>query len=542
MSSLLETPTVITPSTAAIDATGRARTYEVRTYGCQMNVHDSERLSGSLDAAGYVPAESGAEADVVVINTCAVRENADNKLYGNLGYLASVKRRHEGMQIAVGGCLAQKDKNVILEKAPWVDVVFGTHNMGALPNLLERARHNEEAQIEILEALETFPSTLPTKRESSYSGWVSISVGCNNTCTFCIVPSLRGKEKDRRPGEILAEIQALVDDGAIEVTLLGQNVNSYGVEFGDRQAFSKLLRAAGAIDGLERIRFTSPHPAAFTDDVIDAMAETPSVMPQLHMPLQSGSDRILKAMRRSYRSEKFLGILDRVRARMPHAAISTDIIVGFPGETEEDFLETLRVVEAARFATAFTFQYSIREGTPAATMPDQIPKEIVQERFERLTALQDRICLEENQKVVGREIEILVAVGEGRKDSASHRLSGRAEDSRLVHFEVPEGSAIPRPGDIATATVTQAAPFYLIADAPAGGELVVRRTSAGDAWDRAQAESCGVPAPGASPSTPGRVSLGLPTLRVGPPARVHEAPAEVQGGMTPIYDALDGER
>ncbi|AWB86036.1 tRNA (N6-isopentenyl adenosine(37)-C2)-methylthiotransferase MiaB [Mycetocola zhujimingii] len=542
MSSLLETPTVITPSTAAVDATGRARTYEVRTYGCQMNVHDSERLSGSLDAAGYVPAESGAEADVVVINTCAVRENADNKLYGNLGYLASVKRRHEGMQIAVGGCLAQKDKNVILEKAPWVDVVFGTHNMGALPNLLERARHNEEAQIEILEALETFPSTLPTKRESSYSGWVSISVGCNNTCTFCIVPSLRGKEKDRRPGEILAEIQALVDDGAIEVTLLGQNVNSYGVEFGDRQAFSKLLRAAGAIDGLERIRFTSPHPAAFTDDVIDAMAETPSVMPQLHMPLQSGSDRILKAMRRSYRSEKFLGILDRVRARMPHAAISTDIIVGFPGETEEDFLETLRVVEAARFATAFTFQYSIREGTPAATMPDQVPKEIVQERFERLTALQDRICLEENQKVVGREIEILVAVGEGRKDSASHRLSGRAEDSRLVHFEVPEGSAIPRPGDIVTATVTQAAPFYLIADAPAGGELVVRRTSAGDAWDRAQAESCGVPAPGASPSTPGRVSLGLPTLRVGPPARVHEAPAEVQGGMTPIYDALDGER
>jgi tRNA-2-methylthio-N6-dimethylallyladenosine synthase len=500
-----------------------------------MNVHDSERLSGSLDAAGYIPADAGTEADVVVINTCAVRENADNKLYGNLGYLASVKRRHEGMQIAVGGCLAQKDKNVILEKAPWVDVVFGTHNMGALPSLLERARHNDAAQIEILESLETFPSTLPTKRESSYSGWVSISVGCNNTCTFCIVPALRGKEKDRRPGEVLAEIQALVDDGAIEVTLLGQNVNSYGVEFGDRQAFSKLLRAAGAIDGLERVRFTSPHPAAFTDDVIDAMAETANVMPQLHMPLQSGSDRILKAMRRSYRSEKFLGILDRVRARMPHAAISTDIIVGFPGETEEDFLETMRVVEASRFATAFTFQYSIREGTPAATMPDQVPKAVVQERFERLTALQDRISLEENQKVVGRQIEILVAVGEGRKDSASHRMSGRAEDSRLVHFDVPEGSAIPRPGDIVTATVTQAAPFYLIADAPQGSLLDVRRTTAGNAWDRAQADSCGVPAAGASPSAPGRVSLGLPSLRVGPPAPVH-------GGMTPIYDALDGER
>lgn len=534
MSTLQETPTVITPSTAAVDESGHVRTYEVRTYGCQMNVHDSERLGGSLDAAGYVKAV-GVEPDVVVINTCAVRENADNKLYGNLGYLASVKKRHAGMQIAVGGCLAQKDKNVILEKAPWVDVVFGTHNMGSLPSLLERARHNDEAQIEILESLETFPSTLPTKRESTYSGWVSISVGCNNTCTFCIVPALRGKEKDRRPGEILAEIQALVDDGAIEVTLLGQNVNSYGVEFGDRQAFSKLLRSAGAIAGLERIRFTSPHPAAFTDDVIDAMAETPSVMPQLHMPLQSGSDRILKAMRRSYRSEKFLGILDRVRAKMPHAAISTDIIVGFPGETEEDFQETLRVVEAARFATAFTFQYSIRAGTPAATMPDQVPKAVVQERYERLTALQDRISLEENQRVVGRDVQLLVAVGEGKKDSATHRMSGRAEDSRLVHFDVPAGSEIPRPGDVVTARVSSAAPFYLIADTSDGRPLQVRRTTAGDAWDRAQAESCGVPTTPSAPSAPGRVSLGLPSLRVGPPA-------SVSGGMTPIYDQLDGQR
>ncbi|MET1016471.1 MAG: radical SAM protein, partial [Leifsonia flava] len=246
-------PTVIAPSVAAFDDDGRARTFEVRTFGCQMNVHDSERLSGSLEAAGYVRAVDS-EPDIVVINTCAVRENADNKLYGNLGHLASVKKRHDGMQIAVGGCLAQKDKTTILEKAPWVDVVFGTHNMGALPRLLERARHNDEAQLEILDSLETFPSTLPTKRDSSYSGWVSISVGCNNTCTFCIVPSLRGKEKDRRPGDVLGEIQAIVDDGAIEVTLLGQNVNSYGVEFGDRLAFGKLLRAAGAIDGLERIR------------------------------------------------------------------------------------------------------------------------------------------------------------------------------------------------------------------------------------------------------------------------------------------------
>ena len=502
-------PTVIAPSPAAVRADGAARTFEVRTFGCQMNVHDSERLSGSLESAGYTRATDG-DADVVVINTCAVRENADNKLYGNLGHLASVKRRHPGMQIAVGGCLAQKDKSVILEKAPWVDVVFGTHNMGALPRLLERARHNDEAQIEILEALETFPSTLPTKRDSSYSGWVSISVGCNNTCTFCIVPSLRGKEKDRRPGDVLGEIRSLVDDGAIEVTLLGQNVNSYGVEFGDRQAFGKLLRAAGEIDGLERIRFTSPHPAAFTDDVIDAMAETDAVMPQLHMPLQSGSDLILKAMRRSYRSEKFLGILDRVRAKMPHAAISTDIIVGFPGETEEDFLETMRVVEAARFASAFTFQYSIRPGTPAATMPDQVPKHVVQERYERLVALQDRISWEENQKVIGREVHVLVANGEGKKDAATHRLSGRAEDSRLVHFHVPAGSATPRPGDVVNVVVTAAAPFHLIADAPEGSTLRIRRTRAGDAWDRAEADSCTIPASGPSG---GAVSLGLPTIR-----------------------------
>jgi tRNA-2-methylthio-N6-dimethylallyladenosine synthase len=501
------------------------RTYEVRTFGCQMNVHDSERLSGSLEAAGYVRA-AGGTADVVVINTCAVRENADNKLYGNLGYLASVKQKHEGMQIAVGGCLAQKDKNVILEKAPWVDVVFGTHNMGSLPVLLERARHNGEAQLEILESLEVFPSTLPTRRESTYSGWVSISVGCNNTCTFCIVPALRGKEKDRRPGDILAEIQAIVDDGALEVTLLGQNVNSYGVEFGDRQAFGKLLRAAGEIRGLERIRFTSPHPAAFTDDVIDAMAETRAVMPQLHMPLQSGSDRILKAMRRSYRSDKFLGILDRVRARIPNAAISTDIIVGFPGETEEDFQETLRVVERARFATAFTFQYSIREGTPAATMDDQVPKSVVQDRYERLVALQDRIAWEENRALIGTEVEVLVGA-EGSKDADTHRQSGRAEDSRLVHFEVPPHSGLPRPGDIVSVKISDAKPFYLLADSADGAPLRIRRTSAGDAWDRAKADSCAVPSPVGAASTPARVSLGLPTLRI---------------ATAPIYDLDDGQR
>src|SRR3954449_10597205 len=265
-----------------------SRTYEIRTYGCQMNVHDSERLAGLLEDAGYERSATDTPPDLVVFNTCAVRENADNRLYGNLGHLYPTKAANPEMQIAVGGCLAQKDRGRIVEKAPWVDVVFGTHNLASLPVLLERARHNRGAQVEIVEALQNFPSDLPTRRESAYSAWVSISDGCDNSCTFCIVPSLRGAETDRRPGDVLAEIRALVEQGVVEVTLLGQNVNSYGRSFGDRYAFGKLLRACGAIDGLERIRFTSPHPRDFTDDVIAAMAETPNVMPQLHMPMQSG--------------------------------------------------------------------------------------------------------------------------------------------------------------------------------------------------------------------------------------------------------------
>jgi tRNA-2-methylthio-N6-dimethylallyladenosine synthase len=414
------------------------------------------------------------------------------------------------MQIAVGGCMAQKDRSTIVQRAPWVDVVFGTNNIGSLPALLDRARHNKRAEVEILESLEVFPSTLPTRRDSAYAGWVSISVGCNNTCTFCIVPSLRGKEADRRPGDVLAEIKALVEQGVVEITLLGQNVNTYGVEFGDRFAFGKLLRACGDVDGLERVRFTSPHPAAFTDDVIAAMADTPNVMPSLHMPLQSGSDRVLKAMRRSYRSEKFLGIIDRVRAQIPDAAITTDIIVGFPGETEADFEETLRVVRASRFASAFTFQYSIRAGTPAATMPDQLPKAVVQERYERLIAAQEEISWAENRTVEGRDVEVLVATGEGRKDTATHRLSGRARDNRLVHFAVPDGEVRPRPGDMVTVGVTYGAPHHLVADAALeGGAYSVRRTAGGDAWASLQ----DAPVPG----KPG-VSLGMPG--VGRPAQV----------------------
>ncbi|MBB5920496.1 tRNA-2-methylthio-N6-dimethylallyladenosine synthase [Actinoalloteichus hoggarensis] len=477
------------------------RSYEVRTYGCQMNVHDSERLAGLLEDAGYVRASDDATPDVVVFNTCAVRENADNRLYGNLGHLRPVKAGHPGMQIAVGGCLAQKDRSEIVKRAPWVDVVFGTHNIGSLPALLDRSRHNDEAEVEILEALDVFPSTLPARRDSAHSGWVSISVGCNNTCTFCIVPSLRGKERDRRPGEVLAEVEALVAEGVLEVTLLGQNVNSYGVEFGDRLAFGKLLRACGGIEGLERVRFTSPHPRDFTDDVIAAMAATDNVCHQLHMPLQSGSDRVLKAMRRSYRSERYLGILDRVRAAMPDAAITTDIIVGFPGETEEDFAATLDVVRRARFSSAFTFQYSPRPGTPAAELDEQVPKAVVQERYDRLIAVQEEMSWAANKELLGRTVEVLVAQSEGRKDGATRRLTGRARDGRLVHF-APVGPEIVgevRPGDVVTTRVDYAAPHHLVAD---GAVLSHRRTRAGDNWEA-----------GVRPQTRG-VSLGLPSFGV----------------------------
>ncbi|HSK26684.1 MAG TPA: tRNA (N6-isopentenyl adenosine(37)-C2)-methylthiotransferase MiaB [Jiangellales bacterium] len=481
------------------------RTYQVRTFGCQMNVHDSERLAGLLEGAGYTRAPEGEPADVVVLNTCAVRENADNKLYGNLGHLAPVKERTPGMQIAVGGCLAQKDRGEIVRRAPWVDVVFGTHNVGSLPVLLERARVAEEAQVEILEALEVFPSTLPSRRDSAYAAWVAISVGCNNTCTFCIVPALRGRERDRRPGDVLAEVEALVAEGVLEVTLLGQNVNAYGVEFGDRYAFGRLLRAVGTVPGLERVRFTSPHPRDFTPDVIEAMAETPTIMPQLHMPLQSGSDRVLRAMRRSYRQDRFLRIVEQVREAIPSAAITTDVIVGFPGETEGDFEQTLHVVREARFAAAFTFQYSQRPGTPAASMPGQVPKAVVQQRYERLVATVEDVAWTENRAQVGREVEVLVAEGEGRKDAATHRYSGRARDNRLVHVGVPAGATAPRPGDLVTTRVTYAAPHHLVADADASAYRL-RRTRAGDVWAARQG--------GPSEQRPTGVLLGMPAVGV----------------------------
>ena len=471
-----------------------SRTYTVETYGCQMNVHDSERIAGLLDDAGFIPAVSGTQADIVVFNTCAVRENADNKLYGNLSFLAPIKKANPSMQIAVGGCLAQKDQAIILKKAPYVDVVFGTHNVGSLPVLLERARIEEESQIEILESLEHFPSTLPARRFSAFSSWVSISVGCNNTCTFCIVPALRGIEKDRPMADVLTEVRALVDQGVIEITLLGQNVNAYGVGLGERGAFAKILKEVAAIDGLERLRFMSPHPRDFTDDVIEVMATTPVVMPHLHMPLQSGSDSILASMRRSYRSDRYLGILDRVRTQIPHAMITTDIIVGFPGETESDFQATLDVATQARFAAAYTYKYSIRPGTPAGEMTNQVSEEVVRERYTRLHEHQQKISLSVNQEAIGSHHRIMVTEVEGRRDAAQSRLTGRSEDFRLVHFD---NSSQARPGDFVDVEITDASAHYLI-----GRELAHIKTRGGDAHARRTEESA--PTPG--------VMLGIPTL------------------------------
>lgn len=473
------------------------RTYLVETYGCQMNVHDSERIAGLLDEAGYIPVATGVQADLVVFNTCAVRENADNKLYGNLSFLAPIKKANPSMQIAVGGCLAQKDQSIILKKAPYVDVIFGTHNVGSLPTLLERARVEEESQIEILEALEHFPSTLPARRFSAFTSWVSISVGCNNSCTFCIVPTLRGVEKDRPVSDVLREMRTLVEQGVIEITLLGQNVNAYGVEFGDRGAFAKLLRESGEIDGLERVRFMSPHPRDFTDDVIEAMAQTSNVMPHLHMPLQSGSDSILQTMRRSYRTEKYLGILERVRTAMPEAMITTDIIVGFPGETEEDFQATLDIATQARFAAAYTYKYSIRPGTPAGEMPDQIASDVVGERYTRLHEHQQRISQSVNQESVGSTHRVLVSEIEGRRDEARSRMTGRSEDFRLVHFGSQTDA---RPGDFVDVKITESSAHYLIGDA-----LAVVPTRGGDAHMARTSVASNSPAP---------TNLGIPTVRV----------------------------
>jgi tRNA-2-methylthio-N6-dimethylallyladenosine synthase len=433
--------------------------YQIRTFGCQMNEHDSERIAGMLEAEGMTPAGQIDDAGVVVLNTCAIRENADNKLYGNLGHLKPVKAANPGMRIVVSGCLAQKDRGEIQRRAPWVDVVIGTHALPQLLELLERS-HAEGPQMDVREYTETFPSALPAARQDPFRAWVSIAPGCDNACSFCIVPLVRGPQRSRSVGDVLGEVQGLAARGVVEVTLLGQNVNTYGRDVtvpgsSRRPLFAELLRAVGAVEGIRRVRFTSPHPHDFTPDVIDAMAQTPAVCEHIHFPLQSGSNDVLKRMRRSYRRERYLGWLERIRASIPDVAVSTDIIVGFPGETDHDFEQTLEVVEAARFDSAYTFQYSPRPGTDAAGFDDQVPKPVVQERFERLVALQERISMEKAADLVGRLVEVLV---EG-DDATGSSTRSRTRTNRIVHI----GDDV-APGSFVDVRIVAAAPHHLRGD------------------------------------------------------------------------------
>jgi len=457
------TQTVLLPDPSVRERPRRPPTrsgkrYLIRTFGCQMNEHDSERVAGLLELDGMTRAESYDTADVVFINTCTIRENADNRLYGNLGQLKAIKDTNPEMLLVVGGCAAQKDRDLVRERAPWVDVVMGTHNLDRVLDLLDHAEHWGPI-IEVTDELQAMPSSLPVRRELEHSAWVAIQVGCNNTCTFCIVPSVRGVEVSRRPGDVVREVERLAADGVVEVTLLGQNVDTYGrdlaIDGRRRPIFAELLRRVGSIEGIRRVRFTSPHPNDFREDVARAMAETEAVCEQLHFPLQSGSDRILAAMHRGYNRRKYTERLAMAREIIPDLAVSTDIIVGFPGESEEDFELTLEVVEEARFDQAFMFIFSPRPGTRAAEMVDRfVAEEVIQERFSRLVDLQNRISLERNQEMVGQRVEVL-SEGPSRKrpDVATTRTRG----GKVVHIpgEIPSGTFL----DV---EIEDAAPHHLV--------------------------------------------------------------------------------
>jgi len=438
-----------------------------------MNEHDSERIAGLLEADGLTPAASESEADVVVLNTCCIRENADNKLYGNLGHLKTWKDQRAERQIVVAGCLAQKDRDVVRRKAPYVDVVLGTHNVHRTVELMVHARaHGAVTEIfdeAVLDDHALFPSALPARRETSYNAWVTIQIGCDNSCAFCIVPSVRGVEISRPFTDVVAEVQALAGQGVTEVTLLGQNVNSYGRDLqlaarqgGDldarvRPLFSELLRAVGAVDGIRRVRYTSPHPKDLRPETIAAMAEVPTVCEHLHLPLQSGSDRVLTAMHRGYTAERYLDRLAAARGAVDDLAVSSDIIVGFPGETDDDFGQTLEVVAAAQYDFAYTFIYSPRAGTEAAERVEQfVDPAACAERFERLRVVVERSALLRHLARVGRVEEVLVE-GPSKKDATV--TSGRTRQNKLVHFRPPTPV---RAGSYASVEITSAGPHHLV--------------------------------------------------------------------------------
>ncbi len=446
---------------------GRPRTFHIRTFGCQMNEHDSERLAGVLVADGLVATDELESADVVVFNTCCIRANADHRFYGHLGNLKSLRERRPEMQIAVGGCLAQMEGNRIRERAGHVDVVFGTHNLTSAPALLRQAAASGPV-VEILDgppqpadpaAGDQQATALAAVRDLPYAAWVTIQSGCDNSCAFCIVPSVRGPEVSRPPDDLVREVAELARRGVTEVTLLGQNVNSYGRDLTRRRPlFAELLRAVGAIDGIRRVRFTSPHPKDLRPETVAAMAETPEVCTHLHLPLQSGSDSVLAAMRRGYTAERYLGRLALAREAVPDLAVTTDLIVGFPGETEDDLERTLEVVAEAAYDSAYTFVFSPRPGTRAAAMSDRfVAPEIVADRFDRLRAVVERSALARHRERIGR-IEEVIVEGPSKRDPSV--LSGRTAQNKLVHFPVPESARIPA-GSFAEARVTGAAPHHL---------------------------------------------------------------------------------
>ena len=469
--------------------TDQPRSYAIRTYGCQMNEHDSERIAGLLEADGLVLAESDDTADVVVFNTCCIRENADNKFYGHLGRFKTLKEERPDMEIIVSGCLAQKDREQIAARAGHVDVVVGTHNVHRAVELLHESRRSgpiTEIWDEALDDEATFPSALAVRREVDWSAWVTIQVGCDNTCAYCIVPAVRGREISRPFGELLTEVERLSADGVREITLLGQNVNSYGRDLtsarrslepsvedaavvgsqwlDDRRArplFADLLTAVSNIDGIDRVRFTSPHPKDLRDDTIAAMASNSSVCPHLHFPLQSGSDRVLALMHRGYTAERYLEKLAAARAGIEDLAVTTDIIVGYPGETEEDFERTLEVTAAAEYDSAYTFIFSPREGTEAAAMVDQFcDPAAVADRFDRLRVVVERSALAKHMARIGRT-ETIIVEGPSKRDPEV--LSGRTAQNKLVHFRSDRPL---RSGTLATALITEASPHFL------RGELV----------------------------------------------------------------------
>ena len=434
-------------------------TYHVRTFGCQMNLHDSERVSGVLGACGCVEVATPEEADIVVYMTCCVREKADTHLYGQVSAMVSAPKPPSGTRtVAIGGCIAQRDGDTIRSHMPNVDVVFGTRAVGSLPDLVVRSRQQGALETDTSEDDPRFSTDLPSRRETSWHAWVPIMTGCNNFCSYCIVPYVRGRERDRRFEDIVAEVVRLRTDGVREVCLLGQNVNSFGRERYGAPRFAELLRAVGET-GIERIRFTSSHPKDLSDETIRAMAETDAVMPQLHLAVQSGSTRVLNAMNRHYSREDYLALAGRIKDAMPGIALSTDIIVGFPGETEEDFEQTLSLVREVGFASAFTFIYSKRPGTPAAKNDDPTPREVIQERFDRLAELVATQAHEVNQEELGRTVEALV---EGPSKRDPNVLVGHSPKNKTVHFAVPSGvDSEGLVGKLVDVTVDEARTWYL---------------------------------------------------------------------------------